>query len=110
MLRRVTLVGIDVTEELISSIIGVEGIGELGRTLAYNSFYHDDGSNMFFRNVVIPGVIRRHIPEGGILKIICDLFICCERFDVFTAVTMKNCVFWDVTLCDSCKNRRFGGT
>jgi hypothetical protein len=32
------------------------------------------------------------------------------RFKVFTAVTMKNCVFWDVTLCGSCKNRRFGGT
>jgi hypothetical protein len=32
------------------------------------------------------------------------------RFEVFTAVTMKNCVFWDVTLCSSCKNRRFGGT
>jgi hypothetical protein len=32
-----------------------------------------------------------------------------ERFEVFTAVTMKNCVFWDVTPCDSCKNRRFGG-
>jgi hypothetical protein len=23
---------------------------------------------------------------------------------------MKNAVFWDVTPCDSCKNRRFGGT
>jgi hypothetical protein len=23
---------------------------------------------------------------------------------------MKNAIFWDVTLCDSCKNRRFGGT
>jgi hypothetical protein len=32
------------------------------------------------------------------------------RFEVFTAVTMKNCVFWDVTLCCSCKNQRFGGT
>jgi hypothetical protein len=32
------------------------------------------------------------------------------RFEVFTAVTMKNCVFWDVTPCGSCKNRRFGGT
>jgi hypothetical protein len=21
---------------------------------------------------------------------------------------MKNCVFWDVTLCGSCRNRRFG--
>jgi hypothetical protein len=24
--------------------------------------------------------------------------------------TVKNCVFWDVTLCGSCKNRTFGGT
>jgi hypothetical protein len=32
------------------------------------------------------------------------------RFEVFTAVTMKNAVFWDVTPCGSCKNRRFGGT
>jgi hypothetical protein len=26
------------------------------------------------------------------------------------AVTMKNAVFWDVTSCGCCKNRRFGGT
>jgi hypothetical protein len=32
------------------------------------------------------------------------------RFGVFTAVTMKNGVFWDVMPCGSCKNRRFGGT
>jgi hypothetical protein len=32
------------------------------------------------------------------------------RFEVFTAVTMKNDVFWEVTSCGSCKNRRFGGT
>jgi hypothetical protein len=32
------------------------------------------------------------------------------RFEVFTAVSMKNCVFWDVTPCGSCKNLRFGGT
>jgi hypothetical protein len=32
------------------------------------------------------------------------------RFEVFTAVTMKNAVFWDVTPCGSCKNRPFGGT
>jgi hypothetical protein len=28
------------------------------------------------------------------------------RFEVFTVVTMKNAVFWDVTSCGSCKNRR----
>jgi hypothetical protein len=31
------------------------------------------------------------------------------RFEVFTAVTMKNSVFWDVTPCGSFKNKRFGG-
>jgi hypothetical protein len=31
------------------------------------------------------------------------------RLEVFTAVTIKNGVFWDVTPCGSCKNRRFGG-
>jgi hypothetical protein len=24
--------------------------------------------------------------------------------------TLKNAIFWDVRLCGSCKNRRFGGT
>jgi hypothetical protein len=32
------------------------------------------------------------------------------RFEVFTAGTMKTAVFWDVTLCGSCKKRCFGGT
>jgi hypothetical protein len=31
-------------------------------------------------------------------------------FKVFTAVTMKNAIFWDVARCRSCVNRRFGGT
>jgi hypothetical protein len=32
------------------------------------------------------------------------------RFEVVTAVAMKNAVFWDVAPCRSCVNRRFGGT
>jgi hypothetical protein len=32
------------------------------------------------------------------------------RFEVFTAVTVKNAVFWDVAPCRYCVNRRFGGT
>jgi hypothetical protein len=39
-----------------------------------------------------------------------ELYKCYVRFEVFTAVTIKNGVFWDITLCGSCKNRRFGGT
>jgi hypothetical protein len=32
---------------------------------------------------------------------------CSVRFEVFMAVTMKNVIFWDVTLCGSCKNQSF---
>jgi hypothetical protein len=32
------------------------------------------------------------------------------RFEVFTAMTMKNAVFWDVASCRYFLNRRFGGT
>jgi hypothetical protein len=31
-----------------------------------------------------------------------------KRFEVFTAVTMNNGVFWDISPCGSCRNRRFG--
>jgi hypothetical protein len=34
----------------------------------------------------------------------------CARFEVSTAVTMKNGIFWNVTPCSSSKNKRFGGT
>jgi hypothetical protein len=30
------------------------------------------------------------------------------RFEGFTAVSMKNAVFWDVAPCKSCVNRHFG--
>jgi hypothetical protein len=32
------------------------------------------------------------------------------RFEVFTAVTMKKAVFWDVAPCRYCVNPCFGGT
>jgi hypothetical protein len=32
------------------------------------------------------------------------------KLEVFTALTMKNDVFWDVTPSGCCKNRHFGGT
>jgi hypothetical protein len=32
------------------------------------------------------------------------------RSEVFTAVTMKNAVSWDMASCSSCVKRRFGGT
>jgi hypothetical protein len=36
--------------------------------------------------------------------------ICYIRFEIFTVATKENAVFWDVTPCSSCKNRRFGRT
>jgi hypothetical protein len=33
----------------------------------------------------------------------------CVRLEVFTAVSVNNAVFWDVTQCGSCESRRFGG-
>jgi hypothetical protein len=46
--------------------------------------------------------------ELGKLKLKLNLLL--VRFEVFTAVTVKNSVFWDVTQCGSCRIRRFGGT
>jgi hypothetical protein len=37
----------------------------------------------------------------------CNIYV---RSEVFTAVTMKNCVLWDDTPCGFWKNRRFGVT
>jgi hypothetical protein len=36
--------------------------------------------------------------------------ICDVRFEVLPAVIRKNAIFWDVTQCSCCRNRRFGGT
>jgi hypothetical protein len=53
---------------------------------------------------------RTHVSQGSCLlsAVINGTFL--VRFDDFTAVTIKNDVFWDVTPRGSCKNRRFGGT
>jgi hypothetical protein len=38
----------------------------------------------------------------GVLQV--ETLISYVRFEVFTAVTMKNAVFWDVSPCRSCMN------
>jgi hypothetical protein len=70
---------------------------------AQNSLKIDDRSVGIFR---LPNKIHR-------ICFLClfnhNQFYVSVRFEVFTAVTMKNGVFWDVTPCGSCNNRRFGG-
>jgi hypothetical protein len=39
------------------------------------------------------------------LYIVCERDISSARFEVFTAVTMKNVVFWNVAPCRPCVNR-----
>jgi hypothetical protein len=54
---------------------------------------------------------KERMEENAIVQYITILdIIHLVRFEVFTAVTMKYGVFWDVTRCGSCKNRRFGET
>jgi hypothetical protein len=63
------------------------------RDFEENRFLHDTGQHLPDYTESIPRTQQYNI-----------------RFEVFTAVTMKNGVFWDVTLCGSCNNRHFGGT
>jgi hypothetical protein len=53
---------------------------------------------------VLTRATLRNIPEDDILQFFC------LRFVVFTAMTMKNGVFWNVTPRGCGKNLRIGGT
>jgi hypothetical protein len=64
-------------------------------------------------------VALQHSTLSGNKQLVYDF--CCYRgvtrniseqlgFKVFTAVTMKNSVFWDLAQCGSCNNRRFAVT
>jgi hypothetical protein len=50
-------------------------------------------------------LLSRYLPRWSCVT--CAYFV---RFEVSTAGTVKKGVFWDVTPCGSCKNRRFGGS
>jgi hypothetical protein len=84
LLRSVALVRTDVSKEPGASFIRVTKIGELGTKQAATSNRRTLRRNTFLRSV------RR--------LLVAAFF-----------VTVKNGVFWDVTPCGSCKNRRFGG-
>jgi hypothetical protein len=54
------------------------------------------------QHIAILDKLSRLLEKWNIFKFV--------RFEVFTAVTMKNVALWDVALCRSCVNRRFEGT
>jgi hypothetical protein len=69
-------------------------------------------------NILEDGILQDDVPGKISVASMMNVVLFCSatvdfrlvRFEVFTAVTMKNGVFSDVTPCGSCKNRRFGGT
>jgi hypothetical protein len=58
-----------------------------------------------FRDVISP---KTHLSRG--YRVSANKNMPHVRFEILTAVTMKNGVFWDVAPCCSCKNKRLGGT
>jgi hypothetical protein len=69
--------------------------------LLYESMFRRNLALSFSEASVLTRATWRNILEDTILHL---------RFKVFTVVTMKNGVFWDVTPCGSRKNRRIGGS
>jgi hypothetical protein len=57
------------------------------------------------RRMASSGMLRRVALFGGTWH-----FLHQGDKNRWTRYFLKNCVFWDVTPCGSCKNRRFGGT
>jgi hypothetical protein len=114
MLRRVALVGTDVSEVFLRSLrrMLVTACVVPNSPILVTLMKEAPGSS---ETSVLTRATRRNIPENTTLHSHCSenlksYMTNSVRFDVFTAVTMKNVVFWDVTPCGSCKNRRFGGT
>jgi hypothetical protein len=125
MLRCVALVRTDVLEELSASFIRVTRIGELG-TLAVTSIrctllrntkwerkrYYgipDCGCRKEWGEQAVAWYCKRPDhkarSQASVEGLVCLLVTADVKFEVFTAVTMKNGVFWDVTPCGSCNNR-----
>jgi hypothetical protein len=58
------------------------------------------------RNQLQGNLLSRFYHGNSLLHLLTGINIVILRFEVFTAVTMKKGIFWDVTPCSSCKNRR----
>jgi hypothetical protein len=124
MLRRVAFVRTDVSKELSASFISVTRIGELGTTLALTS---NRSTHLVFLRSVRRLLVRASVvPSSPVLVTLMMDALCSSDTSIFARATrsnipedavleemrfmLKNGVFWVVTPCGSCKNRRFGGT
>jgi hypothetical protein len=67
----------------------------------HNDDYDDNNNNNNSKNNIS---ISPHAPNSRVKNYYSVIF------EVLTAVTMKNVVFWDVAPCRCCVNRRFGRT
>jgi hypothetical protein len=102
---------------IVSSLWGPNGLREVRCVLwlewaeSRTTWMHEMGIILkAVRYYYIRRTLRHNIPWYFIRDKICSTKLTRVRLEVFTAVSMKNGVFWDVTPCGSCKNRRFGGT
>jgi hypothetical protein len=71
---------------------------------------HEELCDVMLKSFNSNFLLSLHLSELSFLKFCRPFNSLLVRFEVFTAVTIKNGVLWDVTLCASCKNRRFTGT
>jgi hypothetical protein len=78
----------------------MEGVAE-NSSLFLVACYTSNESVLSSRN------IRKYAASEDLPAVVMRSYV---RSEILTAVTMKNAVFWDVALCGSCKNRRFGET
>jgi hypothetical protein len=117
---RVALARIDVSEEHVASIFRVERISELGTTLQWPLRIFSTlkiEATCSSETTVLTRPTRHNIEEDSHSH-------CRESFKSYIPYSvvshsrkqqcfwnkLKNAVFWDVTPCGSCKNRRFEGT
>jgi hypothetical protein len=87
MLRRVALVGIDVSDELSASIIMVTRIGELGTTLAVTS---NRRTLVFLRSVPRLLVTASVVPSSPIVDTLMEEALSSSETSVVTRATLRN--------------------
>jgi hypothetical protein len=77
-------------EDIVKPTIGNESSHEISNDNGIRVVNFATSKNLIVRSTIFP---HRNIHKH-----------------TWTAVTIKNAIFWDVMACGSCKNRCFGGT